>query len=321
MSVYASVAIPTYKRSDFVLDALQSVTKQQTGFAYEVLVLDNGCDPALQTEVERIDQSAKIPVHYITVPEIGLHQGRHAGAREAQGEIVVYVDDDVIVPSDWLEALLKPYADPRVACVGGKTVPKWEVEPPAWLQQFGGNGSGYLSLLDLGDKTLELAWPEGVYGCNMSVRRSVLYAVGGFNPDAIGDRRQIWLRGDGETGLHKKIYDAGYKVIYEPQAWLYHRIPASRLTPEYFCWRSFIQGISDSYTHVRTYHLSSVRLVRHAGRCMLRTGRCYLSSRRHPESWVRLRAQAWYWYGRGSHQLRVAISPRLRHHVLQECYL
>lgn len=39
----------------------------------------------------------------------------------------------------------------------------------------------------------------------------------GFNPDGM-EARLIWLRGDGEAGLHKKIYEAGYKAIYTPQA-------------------------------------------------------------------------------------------------------
>ena len=43
----------------------------------------------------------------------------------------------------------------------------------------------------------------------MAVRRTVVFGVGGFNPDGLGDRRLIWIRGDGECGLQEKIYKSG----------------------------------------------------------------------------------------------------------------
>jgi len=317
----ASVIVPTHNRAAYLKDAVISVCQQTLAAErYEVIVVDNGSTDEAHEVVELVTDQYPI-ARYIRESSIGLHQARHAGARVAQGEILVYIDDDVIVPAGWLEAMLKPYADPHVACVGGKTLPKWEAEPPAWLDQFGGNGGGNLSLLDLGDETLELAWPQTVYGCNMSVRRSVLYEIGGFNPDAIGDHRLIWLRGDGETGLHRKIYDAGYKVIYEPRAWLYHRVPASRLRTDYFCYRAFIQGISDSYTHMRTYRSSVIRLLLHAGRCTLRIACAYAASLGQTNGYIQSRARAWYWYGWAQHQLRLAVSSVLRNHVMQKTYL
>ena len=322
LDVTASVIVPTYGRPAYLRDALVSLLQQDfPPERYEIIVVDNRPAGEARQIVQGLEQEWQRPIHYVDEPNVGLHNARHAGAQAAQGEVLVYVDDDVIAPPGWLEAMLRPYADPQVACAGGKTLPRWEAEPPAWLDQFGGNGGGNLSLLDLGDDSLELAWPETVYGCNMSVRRSVLYGVGGFNPDAIGDRQLIWLRGDGETGLQGKIYGAGYKVVYEPAAWLYHRIPASRLRPEYFYWRQFIQGISDSYTHMRALRLSRVRLLRHAGRCVYNVAQAYARSFRYPKQRIRFRAIAWYWYGQAYHQLRLALSPTLRCHVLQDAYL
>ncbi len=240
-----SVIIPTYNRPTYLKDALLSLLTQNfDGERYEVLVVDNGPAAEARAPLEAVTKSALPVVRYIRESTIGLHNGRHTGAREARGQVLAYVDDDVIVHPEWLKALVEPFADTQVGCVGGKVLPKWEdVNPPDWWSRI---DDSYLSLLDLGDRQLTLSWPRTIHGCNMAIRRPVLYQVGGFNPDAIGDPRLIWLRGDGETGLLKKIYSAGYKVVYEPGAWLYHRIPASRLTPEYFFSRAFIQGISDS---------------------------------------------------------------------------
>jgi glycosyltransferase involved in cell wall biosynthesis len=320
--MHASVVIPTYNRLHYLRSTLLSIqTQTLSDMQCEIVVVDNGPAGKVREVVDELNDGGCFPVYHVCEPRIGLHYARHAGAQEARGEILVYVDDDIIAPPGWLRAMLNPYSDPLVACVGGKILPKWEAEPPAWLAQFGGNGGGNLSLLDLGDETLELAWPQTAYGCNMSVRRSVLYEVGGFHPDAIGARRLIWLRGDGETGLQRKIYDAGYKVIYEPRAWLYHRVPASRLRPEYFYWRQFIQGISDSYTHMRVLRLTRVRLLRHTGRCVYNAVQAYARSFRSPEQRIRYRATAWYWYGRAQHQLRISLSRKLCQHVLQDSYL
>ncbi len=319
--VLFSVIIPAHNRAEYLGDAVLSVCEQTIPpEEYEVIVVDNGSTDETRKVVESIASEHSI-VRYIYESRIGLHNARHAGARESTGEILVYIDEDVIVPPGWLQAMAKPFAKSEVACVGGRILPQWEAQPPTWLDQFGRNGGINLSMLDLGDDALELAWPQTVYGCNMSVRKGVLYEIGGFNPDAIGDRHLIWLRGDGETGLHEKIYHAGYKVIYEPLAWLHHRVPASRLEPSYFFWRSFIQGISDSYTHMRRNRLTVVQLLWHAGGCIMGAVRSYATSVGASQRRIYWRSKAWYWYGRAQHQLRLSLSQSLRHHVLQENYL
>jgi hypothetical protein len=158
----------------------------------------------------------------------------------------------------------------------------------------------------------------------MAVRKTVIFELGGFNPDGIGDRKRIWLRGDGECGLQEKISQRGLRIVYEPRAWLYHRIPPSRLTPEHFYWRFFLQGIQDSYVRVRQIRhrpFLFAALLKHSGYCFWRTARSYIASIIHTESRIRMRADAWSWYGSAQHQARTALSPVLREHVLRHSYL
>jgi glycosyltransferase involved in cell wall biosynthesis len=288
---------------------------------YEIIVVDNGPDGAAAKTVKELQRADRPVIRYLREPQIGLLYARHAGARAAQGEVVVYVDDDVIAHPDWLRAILTPFEAHDVACSGGKAIPQWEAELPDWYSQF---DPGYLSLLDLGEETRDLTFPICVWGCNMAVRRNVIFDIGGFNPDGIGDRKKIWLRGDGECGLQEKISQCGLRIVYEPRAWLYHRIPPSRLTPEHFYWRFFIQGIQDSYVRVRRIGrrpLLSASLLKHGLYCFWRTGRSYAASLVQTNHRIRLRADAWSWYGRGQHQLRTALSPLLREHVLRPSYL
>jgi glycosyltransferase involved in cell wall biosynthesis/predicted O-methyltransferase YrrM len=320
IQMQASIIVPTYGRPQYLMDALVSIQKQDfPPEDYEILVIDNSPKREAETAVEKVSANGLHSVRYVFEPNIGLHNARHRGAKEAQGEILVFVDDDVIVPPHWLRSLVKPYDDPQVACTGGKVIAHWEEDPPKLPHDF---VSGYLSLLDLGNETRELTWPENLYGCNMSVRKSALYEAGGFNPDAIGNRRLIWLRGDGETGLQRKILALGYKEVYEPTAWLFHRIPPSRLETNYLFWRGFTHGISDSYTSIRLYRPSRFRTFCQAGRSFLRSFRCFIASIAQRENLhqIKTRIQAHYWYGRGHHQLRAALSKSLRAHIEQETY-
>ncbi len=318
----ASVIVPTYgNRPDYLREALHSVQGQEfPADDFEILVVDNSPKGNAYGIVEEIKQG-RHPVLYFTEKNTGLHHARHAGMREARGEIVVFIDDDVLVSGDWLKTLLEPFRDPLVACSGGKILLKFEAEPPDWVGQFRGGGLG---LLDLGDETLEFTKSGAVYGGNMAVRRAVLYETGGFNPDGFADPRLLLLRGDGEIGLLQKIYNLGYKVVYEPRAWVYHRISASKLTAEYFYRRSFAGGISLSYARIRGLRDKqrlTLRLLKHSGYCFLRSARRYMLSLLTRDQRIKIRADAWKLYGEGQHHLRTALSRRLREHVLRDSYL
>jgi GT2 family glycosyltransferase len=248
---HVSVIIPTHDREDFLIDALDSVARQQAiAGAYELLVVENAPSPRLGPRITEFSRSSPVAVRYVHEPRPGLHHARHRGALEAHGSILVYVDDDVLAPPGWLDGLVAPFADRSVAIVGGPVRPLWEVPPPDWVA---GIPDSYFSLLDLGDREQELRYPDGAYGCNMAIRRDTLFEVGGFNPDAMGwDHRLFWLRGDGETGLHLKVAQAGYRVLYVPSAGLMHRMPASRVTPRAIRHRGLLVGLSHSFAGIRT---------------------------------------------------------------------
>ena len=251
-----SVIIPTYNRSEYLRNTIISLQEQNfPKDKYEIVVVDNNSMDNTPQVVEECGENGKKEVIYVKEPNIGLHNARHAGAKAAKGEILAYVDDDVICDKNWLSELIKPYSDPEVGCVGGKILPKWEAEPPEWVKRY----LNSLSLLDSGDEVKELKTPT-IYGCNFSIRRSLLFEVGGFNPDAFGDKKLIWYRGDGEAGLLRKVLATERKIIYTPHAIVGHVIPENRLTLDYFKKRFFIQGISNSFFAYRTERFSRIKL-------------------------------------------------------------
>ena len=322
--IIASVVIPTYKRSTSLLDALQSIVAQQTDFGFEVLVMDNGCDMALQAEVGRVAKQAAIPVRYIAVPEIGLHNARHAGARAAQSEILVFVDDDIVANQGWLQEIVSAFGDPDVHMVGGRNLPRYEEAPPIWLEAFwtrnsdGTTWCGFLSLLDFGNEVCDID-PMFVWGVNLAIRKKTLVSLGGFHPDSVPWELRRY-RGDGESAVTLDIKRLGLKAIYQPKALVYHVIPKDRLTVEYFEKRSYLQGISDSYTRIRSDHgleVSCMMMLRRL-RQVVRNG-----LRRYPPDsceGIRQRVRLSYRSGYEFHQREVRRDPELLKWVLKEDY-
>lgn len=325
-----SVILPTRDRARLLEDCLLALTRQEpVEGGFEVIVVDNGSRDATAEVAQRY--ATQLPLHYVFAPEPGLHVGRHAGLRTAQAEVLVFGDDDIVPSAGWLRAIATAFRDPEVALVGGNNLPLFESEPPRWLVRWweqapqGKRALDYLSILDWGAEPVDID-PGLVWGCNYSIRRSVLMEVGGFHPDGVPEDR-LRFRGDGETAVSDGIRQRGLRTRFVPGASVMHRVSAGRMTPEYFFRRARAQGVSDSYTDLRAAggRLSvSVRLRRISGAC-LRAGRAWLSSERDADgralAGVRSRCALAYLAGYAYHQKEFARDAALREWVLKEHYL
>jgi glucosyl-dolichyl phosphate glucuronosyltransferase len=256
----ASVIVPTYKRTKFLLDTIKSIIAQKCEGQFEIVVVDNSPSIELFEQVKELSIKAgeKPVVRYIEEPSTGLHFARHAGARAANAELLIFCDDDILARDGWLNSILAPFSNPSVVCVGGKVMPHWEVSPPSWVQFV---PEGYYSLLDYGNDPHIMRADEWFNGCNFAIRKGTLFELGGFNPDGFGDRKLIWHRGDGEYGLMRKIRERNYKVMHAPEAAIEHRIGSDRMKLDYLRRRAFNFGIEASYSHYRYHNPSQIGLV------------------------------------------------------------
>jgi glycosyltransferase involved in cell wall biosynthesis len=318
----ASVIVPTHNRPDSLMAAVGSILKHQSlDGGFEVLVVENAPRPQLAQPIADAARTAPMVVRHLHEPLPGLHRGRHRGAVEARGAILVYVDDDVLTAPGWIEGMVAPFVERDVAIVGGPVRPLWESPPPTWVAEI---SDSYFSLLDLGERELELCYPQGAYGCNMAIRRDVLFEVGGFNPDAMGwDPKMFWLRGDGETGLHRKVSEAGYRVVYHPAAGLLHRLPASRVTPRAIRRRGLLVGLSHSFTSIRSAPrdgLLRLRLLVRAGRALGSAVQCATAASRGGSRRVRHLSDAWRYWGYAAQHVMAAVRPRVFRYITRPSF-
>ncbi len=248
-----SVIIPTRNRAAYLADLLDSLAAQEpVAFDWEVIVVDNASTDDTPVVARQKAAALPIPIRYVHEPNLGLHQGRHRGAKEAGGTFLGYLDDDMILAPTWIQGVTIA-AQGRADAVVGRILPRWEVQPPAWVKALATEGiENYLGLLDLGTRARPVE-PVMVLGGNAFLPRQTLFELGGFHPDGVPSDL-LRYRGDGETGLMMKFKQQGLRSWYDPRATAYHLIGANRLTVEYICQRAYRQGISDSFTQIRAAH-------------------------------------------------------------------
>ena len=253
--ILLSVIIPTRNRCELLRGTLQSIINQTfSKEKFEVVIVDNGSTDNTKQIAESFD--AKLPhLTYYFDATPGLHVGRHHGYKLAKSEILVYADDDIEAFPTWLEGIWESFQDPKVMLVGGKNYPKWRKEAPLWIKNKWNQRNQYgqclaaLSLIDFGDEVKEIP-AFFVYGCNFSVRKSIITATKGFHPDGF-PFSMVEFRGDGETYVDKFIEEHHYKAIYNPKASVYHIVTEDRLTLDYFKKRLFKAGVEQSYVDKR----------------------------------------------------------------------
>jgi glucosyl-dolichyl phosphate glucuronosyltransferase len=253
-----SVIVPTRNRAEQLVLALRSLARQSLPVSnFEIIVIDNGSRDRTQAVVAEFEKVFG-NVRYIYDASPGLHVGRHHGFREAEGDILVFIDDDIEAFPTLLSSIKAAFENHKVALVGGKCLPKYEGRVPEWLSAMwvpnsrGERSLSYLSLLDLGELPRPVD-PLLIFGCNFSIRRSLLVEAGGFHPDGLPEQL-IRFRGDGETYVSRYLAAKGYTAFYHPKASVYHHVAQNRMTIEYLCQRAYNEGISSSYAKVRATH-------------------------------------------------------------------
>ena len=207
-----TVVVPTAGRAAYLEVTLDSLRRQRTGTAHEILVIDDGATDATPEVAERF--GARLIRHG---ERRNLNVGRNTGVREARADLVAFLDDDVFVPPGWLDALVEGAARyPDAEAFGGPIRPRLEGNPPRGC----GREKPPITALDLGDEDVEA---EMVWGANFAVRRSAFERIGQF--DETRDR----LHGDEEDWLLRLRADGG-RIMYLAGAGLDHRRDADDST-------------------------------------------------------------------------------------------
>jgi GT2 family glycosyltransferase len=155
--------------------------------------------------------AARPAVRYVAHGEArGLNAARNTGLRESKADLIAFVDDDVLVPRCWLDALVEgSRRHPAAEAFGGPIRARFEGRTPRTC----GREEPPITTLDLGTDDCEASQ---AWGANFAVRRAAVERVGTF------DERIVRPHGDEEEWI-ERLCAAGGKVVYLAGAGLDHR--------------------------------------------------------------------------------------------------
>jgi GT2 family glycosyltransferase len=207
-----SVVIATHERPDSLHRLLASLAGQLVPRRDEVFVGENGTPKPTPLD------AARMRLTHLHDPRPGKCRIQNRAIGMAVGEIVAFVDDDLVVSSDYVEAVhqfFKRYS--QFAAMKGRILPAMEPSARAGLM------APYLDLpiVDHGEQVVEV---HGVLGANMAFRMSALRTVGLFDerlgPGAAGHEE--------ETEMSQRIRRAGLRIGYAPAALVIHEVDPAR---------------------------------------------------------------------------------------------
>lgn len=207
-----AVVVCTYEREAALADALADVRTELAGGALasaEVVVVDQGADPAAVRAVVTAHGPEGARVVWT---EPGLPRARNVGLAETTAPVVVFFDDDVRLHPGAIAAHLAAYRDPRVGGVVGR-IDERVVRPNARRVTNRVDRVGRIRTRLDGAVGQPI---ETLKGCNLSVRRSALARVGGFDPGFAGTS---FLE---DADLSERLRADGWALWFEPAARVIH---------------------------------------------------------------------------------------------------
>lgn len=226
-----TVAICTRNRARALERTLRSLAAAAVppSLSWEVLVVDNSS--ADETPRVIANASDALLVRAVDERQIGLSHARNAAIREARGDYIVWIDDDVLVDAQWLRAYHDAFrARPEIAFFGGPIVPTFEGSPPAWLRLALPRVDNAYAARDLGAAPVALTRDTLPFGANFAVRSDVQRRYP-FDP-ALG-RRGTALSAGEEWAVLEAMLAGGESGQWVPGARVEHVISAERQSVRY----------------------------------------------------------------------------------------
>jgi cellulose synthase/poly-beta-1,6-N-acetylglucosamine synthase-like glycosyltransferase len=232
-----SVVIPAHNASKGLiacLDALEWQTLAQE--RYEIIVVNDGPGDATAEVI-----ADRYGVSFLSQPQRGAAAARNLGAKQAQGEILLFTDDDCIPESNWVETMIAPFADQEVVGVCGVVRTRQTGLLPRFIQ------------LEYDYRYRNIARRRRIDFINTGTagyRRHIFMKSGSFREDLLGAE---------DTELSFRLASQGHKMVFAPEAIVYHVHPESileyaRRKCHYSYWRMIVyrrhprKALADSRT-------------------------------------------------------------------------
>ena len=234
------ICIPTCQRQKELTRLLVSLLRQEnipTGYTFEVLLINNDEKSYLKTVINEIGAFPFV-VHCIDVKQRGLSNVRNAAVSwvlESEMDALIFVDDDEVVPPDWLGKMMKAWMKYKGDIISG---PVRQVLPPSasrFVKVF--------HLLDLNPYKMSSQKSQYATSNNTLVSRKVLNAMGPtFHPS-------LNLRSGEDTLYFHQAYLQGFTIYWDKSILIEEPTQPERATTHYVLYRHFHNGLNRIVIH------------------------------------------------------------------------
>ena len=207
MKMRFSIIIPVYNRPQEVDELLESLCGQ-TFKDFEVVVVEDGSSEKCDTVCEKYADRLALSYHF--KPNSGPGPSRNYGAEHSQGEYLIILDSDVIVPENYLETIEEELDREPCDAFGG---PDRAHESFTTIQKainYAMTSFFTTGGIRGGKKKLDKFYPRSF---NLGIKKSVYEALGGFAPMRYGE----------DIDLSTRIFKGGYSCRLFPEAFVYHK--------------------------------------------------------------------------------------------------
>lgn len=202
-----SFVIPVYNRPDETDELLESLA-QQTLRDFEVLVVEDGSQITCQQVVQK--HAAQMPIKYFCKPNSGPGQTRNYGAERSQGEYLIFLDSDCVLPPGYLEAVEKELSASPCDAFGGPDRSHPSFTPVQKAISYSMTSFFTTGGIRGGKKKLDKFYPRSF---NMGISASLYRKLGGFSKMRFGE----------DIDLSIRIFQSGVRCRLFPQAWVWHK--------------------------------------------------------------------------------------------------
>ena len=202
-----SIIIPVFNRPDEVDELLESLC-QQTVKDFEVLIIEDG---SVKPCKDVCDKYANIlDLHYYAKENSGPGQSRNYGAERANGEFVIILDSDVVLPTGYLQAVEDELKQNPCEAFGGPDAAHPSFTPVQKAISYSMTSFFTTGGIRGGKAKLDKFYPRSF---NMGIRRDVYLQLGGFTKMRFGE----------DIDFSCRIVEAGYMPRLFPEAWVWHK--------------------------------------------------------------------------------------------------
>jgi glycosyltransferase involved in cell wall biosynthesis len=209
---------------------LRDISRQETAgaFTISVVVTDNDSSESARGVVERCGKETGLAIMYAIEPERNIAVARNTAVAHAQGDFIVFIDDDEFPVAGWLLNLFRTCESVGIAGVLGPVKPHFEHEPPKWLVKGGfyqrpGHPTGFV-----------MPWHECRTG-NVLFRRSILAVT---EPPF---RREFGAGGE-DQDFFRRMIQKGHRFVWCDEAVAYEVVPPSRWSRRFMIHRALLRG-------------------------------------------------------------------------------